>query len=622
MFCEKCGNPVKDTERFCAMCGAPIQHTTDKMESDTVSKITSTAQSEAKEITEKGKEVWSKISGKEDGIFRKIFNKKNKVPLISGAVVVVVLLLVIVNGARLNNFVHKTFTSPEKYYQFVEKKNAKEIASLGGEWYGFGIDMLNIYDKSFIGELSVELGEDGQELISLLGLTGVDVSWLKSVNIGVDSAVKNSVFKMGLSTGVNKDDIISGNLIMDMQNENVYVQIPELTKTYLGVELSDVLGAYDREMFEELQERQAANKEQLALLPKETEVEKLINKYLLIALGGVDDVSKGTKTLKVEGVQKKYTELKVTIDSETMQDIAEAVLEEMQDDKDIERIIEDVIEASDTDLDADDVYEEFVEEIEYILEDLQYLTDDDREFVMKVYVDGKGNIIGRSIEWESYYYNKQSISMLMPEKGNKFGYELSAEVDGVTVKLVGSGKHSGDVISGDFQIKYNGASLLDITAKKLNIEELKKGRLNGTLKASVSSGIDKLVGNLYGYMDMSEIDAIKDIELTLDSEATKHSGKYSLDVIYDEQDIGSITIAFETGDGSKTNIPSDKNTVMVEDTDDLEEWAESIVWDQVVSKFEKTDLPSDLIDLIEDIGEAIEDEEWDEIDRLLYRYYY
>ena len=71
--------------------------------------------------------------------------------------------------------------------------------------------------------------------------------------------------------------------------------------------------------------------------------------------------------------------------------------------------------------------------------------------------------------------------------------------------------------------------------------------------------------------------------------------------------MGNISLSLKADNGSKASIPNAKDTVMIEDEDSLLEWIESIGWDQLLAKLEKTDLPSEVIDIIEELSEAVED---------------
>ena len=638
MFCKKCGSEVNDGAAFCPKCGTALKSTTQKAPEQTSqpippvmpmpelnmgntaqgtsgasgSKIEEAAKAASEGIghaAEKGKEFFGKIgSAGDEG--QKGSLKKGLI--IAGIAAAAVLILLIANAARINNFVHRTLSSPEKYYQFVEEKTVKELSDYAGEWYdSYVLEPLNFYNKSVEGELTVELGKDGQEFVGLLGLAGVDVSWLESMTISADTAVKDDTVAYDVSFSLNGSDIISGNMKMDMEKGMAYFQIPELNKTYLGVDMTEAgYGAYDSDFLAEFQE---LNKKLLQACPDQAEVEKLTKRYMMLALGCVDNVSKSKETLKVEGVEQKCTVLKVTLDSDTMQDIAQVVLEKMRDDKDIKSLMKSVLlaggEAMDEDVDIDDVYEEFQDTIDEILDELEYLSYMDEKIVMKVYVDGKGEIKGRSID-----FGDVTVSSLMPERGNKFGYELSGNSNGITVKLTGSGKISGDKISGDFQIKYNGASLVDITARKLDIEELKSGRMNGRIEMRAASKIGSVIGSVPG------LAIIEDMQINMDFKSSKDAHSCKIGVIYDEQDVGSIEVSAKTGNGSKASIPSSKNVLMIEDEDDIEEWLEGVRIDGLVDSLKKADIPSQITDAleeIEDIGDL-----YDALHRMYYYYYY
>lgn len=644
MFCEKCGNELKDNEKFCTQCGASVQETDSEVKQEAAPEATSAeeevqaqASEEAQETVEKkveeavaGEEV-AEAAGdaKEDataeevaGGVKKFFGDKKKLSFIIGGVAVLVLILIVASGASLNNFVHKVFTAPEKYYRHVEKDTVKDISKSLAEMYatdGFravlGVDYANIHDNSMGIDVNVELGEEGQELIELAGLAGVDLSWLESVKLGMDASIKGDIVSLGVTSNLNKDDILSGNLILDMEDVSMYVQVPELSKKYIGLELEEMLSDYEYEEIVAFREAQAINKKMIASLPAQAKVEKLLNKYINIALGCVEDVEKGSKTLKVEGIQQKCTQLDVTIDGKTMADMVKAVATELVNDKEVKKIIAKVVEArEDLDMDADEAYESFVERIEYMAENAERYADRDFEISMKVYVDGKGNVVGRKIEVEEYY-SFVEIAMLMPEKGGKFGYEFSVEENGGKIQVTGSGKRSGDTISGDFEAGYNGASVVEIKVKKLNTKDLVSGKVNGGFEVVPSS---KIIELLNGYGSYTVASILSDLSVKVDTEMKNKSAEVIFDISYDDKKVGKINVACETGKGSSAKAPGAGNTIIVEDEDSLIEWLESINWDKVVTRLDKTDIPSEIVEIVEEIGEIVEDEDFDELRYLLY----
>lgn len=642
MFCKNCGSEIKEGTRFCPKCGAAVKvdgrnKQTYIPSSQAIPSIASMtgpvgesgpqsasrgqnskrvvldAANRLQGFGEKVKETWEGFTGpgnagKEKG------NKRAWFILVTA--VTVILFLGIINGEMLNNLLHKTFSSPKKYYQFVEKKMTKEIALNAGEIYdSYLLDALNFYDKSMSGKLAVELEEDGQDLLGLLGLAGVDLSWLQNVSITQDASIKDNVASAGIAVAVNKTDLLSGEVTVEKDKGKVYLRIPELSKNYLGAEIPEEKipeeGIYaDTAAYSILPIIMINNKELMEACPNHAKVKKLVNQYMDLLVECVDDVSMGKDTLSVEGVSREYTVLKVSIDSGTMQNMMETVLDAMQNDKEIKSIIINILEASDVVADADEAYDEFQESLEHTIDDLKYLSYSDEKIVMKVYVNGKGKIAGRSIQAAG-----MTINMLMPEKGKKFGYELSVEMYGTNIKFTGSGKKNGDKVNGVFSIKYNGASIVDVTANKFNIKDIKKGQPNGRLEVKASSKIGYLLGNVPGMA------AIEDIKLTFDFDSAKKSHACKVGVIYDQQYIGSVSVSVKTGSGSKVSIPDNKKVIMVKDEDDLEEWIEGIDLTQLIASTKKIGFPSGITDMLEEADELLEDGDLDSLRSLLYYVY-
>lgn len=617
MFCKKCGNEIKNGEKFCAACGTPVETApmqsvqtqpasegTAKVNMEKVTEAGSQAAEsvvkKAQEIGERGKDAWKKAN-RDGSVLKKLLSGKNKVWLIVCAVVLLVLIPCIANATRINNFFHKTFSSPEKYFQFVAKKELNKVTDLMGGYYSDIISRMQFYDKSYSGKFTLEPGDSIQKLVKLangfldLDYIGIDLSELKSLKLGANVNIKDNVVGCGLTTAVNKVDLLSINAVMNINQGELYLQIPELTKTYLGIEMGDYIGDIDA-----ILERQEANKELIKSLPKQAEVEKLMSRYLTIVLKNIDNVSIGRKKeLKVEGITQKCTELKVTIDGETMQNILEAVLEEALDDRSLEKII--VAAADGYDLDGDEIYEEFIEGIEHMLDNIEYLANDDMEIKVNVYVDSKGGIIGIVIEQEDYW-GESAFNVLTTRKGNAVGYEISTVQYGRDVlEISGKGKKSGNRLTGDFQVEYWGESVMELKVMGLDMEKLKRGYVNGKTEITLSSKICDEIG-------VSAISSLaKKSSLLLDCKSSSDSLDYKFTLNYDGDKILSAEMALKFGNGSKTSIPGGKSVIMIEDADDLMDFYDEINWDKFLKGLEKTGVLSEFAEELEDVIDDLDD---------------
>ena len=425
----------------------------------------------------------------------------------------------------------------------------------------------------------------------------MDMSWIDEVELSADASIKDTLYGVGATIGCNGVDIISGNVIIDMEDGSTFIQIPELNKTYIGMDLYEEVSEYEAELMQEMQE---ASAELLKSCPDKAKFEKMVAKYLNIAIASMEDVSMDDKTIKVESVKQKCTALTVTIDADTLKEILEAVVEEMEEDEDLEELITNLASLAGYEMYEDEIYDMLLEELEYVLEDFEYYVDEDMEVVMTVYVDGKGEIKGREIEYEDYWGDTTCISILMPKKGSNVAYEYTLEQYGETVSFIGTGKESGNKVTGEFSVKYNGASLVDLKVKDFNTEDLKKLQLNGEVEVSMGSGISKVLG-------MTEYAAaVEDSSIKMKAKSTDSSSELSIGVIYDEESLGTVTMTSKTGKASSVKIPNDKDVAYADDEDDMEEWLENVDWDNLIEKMENADVSSDIIDEVEDIVDMLD----------------
>lgn len=632
MFCEKCGNPVGESEKFCSQCGAPLPAmepeatVTEPVSAE--AEVTEAAEATAAEPVSAEPEAPLPVSlavpqvqeapiapavpveKQEDN--GKAPKKKKKAPwIIAACVVVAVVVVCVVNGARLGNFFRRTFSSPEKYYQYVEEKTVSALAGASGAYYEtLFADSLSRKDLSTDVEFTVELGEDGQELIDLLEMADVDLTWLKDLSLGVGYTLKDRLLGYDISFGLNQSDILSLRSIMDMEGGAMYLQMPELTAEYIGIDMDDYTGGDWAETLGEYEEMQETFAAVQKALPEAREVEKLLQKYLKLALSGVNDVEKSTKTLKVGGVQQKCTELEVSFDGRIMSEILEAVLKEIPKDKDLKKLFVSTMDSlleidGSLTMDGEEAWEEFTDEVQDMLDSLDELEDMGEVLVMKVYVDGKGEIVGRVLELVEDRETFATVSVLAIEKGSKFGYEFSVQPDsgyGGGIVLTGSGRKSGNKLTGDFELEYDGISVLDLKVSDIDLKQLEKGYLNGSIAMTFSRQISSLLSTSLSYYGTTIASMLADMQLTMDFEAAENTGRVILGIGYGEKELASISISAEVGDGSGISVPDTKDTVFMEDEDDLEDWLKSIDWESYADRLDKADMPDEVVELVEEIS--------------------
>lgn len=643
MTCGNCGREVPSGNKFCTNCGWRVpEDFKEEVKTEEVPAASEEVKAEEAPVTEdaakaeeapaveevKVEEAPAVEEAKaEEAPAAPAKKKGSKAPLFVGIAAVVVVLLVVFNLSSIKNAAKRTFSSPENYYHWVEKNTAKEAAGTVSSIYAnYFLDALKVYNMGTSAEVSVELDEAGQDMLSLAGAAGVDLSWFKSASLTYEGYSKDNVMEMKCGLAMEKKNVISADLIVDMAEEAVYLAVPELSKTYIGVDVSEIPDiSYYMDTLDNSTEYMDALKAILAKLPEEKQVKDLTAKYLEIALNSIDDVNmKKGKTLKAEGVSESCTLLEVTLDADTLQNVIENVAEQLENDREVKAIIEklcdeiaglDLDELDGIDIDSEEVYEYFQDACSELADEAQYISFDE-ELVMSLYVDGKGVIRGRSFEFNDGWSN-YTVEILNPHKGGKIGFKAAVTVDNQEFSIAGSGKESGGRVSGDFSAKYNGTAIVDLTVKNFDTDALKKGYLNGTVTVKAASGIGKV---LYGMSSVPSM--VTDLAVTVDVSMDGKSGKLAVSVAEDKDKWGTVSVSAKKESGKKASVPADKNTVFIEDYSDVEDYWDTVDLDSLINTLDKLDVPSFVTDILEDFADLDGDELLENAEYIIYNNLY
>lgn len=511
-----------------------------------------------------------------------------KIAIGGGVAILVLVIILLANLANITNFVMKTFSSPEDYLHYVEKKDAEKTADdLAMMYQNLLLSKGNVTDMSFEVSASAKLGDKAKDLLedyadSKYGIDEFD--WLNNASISGKYNIKNDVLSLEAKSKVGKTDILSGEIIFDIAKGDAYISVPELLEKYIRLD-GDMYRYNTDDVKENLDMMSKMYKE----YPKKDVIKKLAYKYFCIAIDRIEDVDKDSTEIDVKDITQKCTVLKSTINEECMLEIEMAIIDEMKKDKELEKIFKELAQA-DKSLDADEMYEEFQNEVIdalNVLENEMVGYDGSYRFVMYTYVAGNGDICGREFKVKDGKEVRSTYTFLMPEKGNKFGLEISTEKYGTKVKLEGQGKKQGEKLTGEFKVKEDNKKVLEFETKNFDLASLRKGLPNGNIKITSIGDL----GPLQAFFKY-------DIDITMKTSA--NSWKYDIIVGNGDDELLTLNFNASQGKGSKVSIPSDKKVIKVDDEEELMEALEDIKLNKLLSNLKKAKVPSDITEYIED----------------------
>lgn len=588
----------------------------------------------------KKEKVKKEKSGKKGGL---IVAAIGAVAVIAGGVVAAF------NWDVVTNTIKSTFSSPQDYYASVEKDNFSNMAASAANAYQTMLrepmssvsDMYEsvtsgeIYEGGYKGEIVIELGDSAMEnlmdTLSYQEELPFDISEWNRIALEYETYSGDSLINAAAGLTIGDTGLISVDTLLDYKDSALYLAIPELSESYLGISFEDVMADYEDTLqsMEEMTEYLDAIQEIVKVLPDEKQAQALLTKYFDVIIGCVDDVDKESVKLEAGGVNQKCTCLKVTIDGKTLVKAAKALCKELKDDKELKKYITDFVDAVSEqaealdlaeelgiDMDAEEIYEQFQSMCDEILDTIDENEEEIPEFelVMSVYVDSKGHVCGREFELE---VEEQTMTLLVAntENGSNVGFEASLLIDDGDVEngfvFEGSGKKNKGKLDGTYALTVMAQGekkkMMNVSVKQFDLDAMEKGYLNGSFGLSIA---DDLLEEMEERIPEEVYSMLEEMELVFDLTSNENAAKFKVSLNQGKELYASLSISSEKVSDKKLSVPSD--AIMIEDIEDPEEamleYWETIDWDSMIEKLEEIGFSDELIENLNDLIERVNDE--------------
>ena len=463
-----------------------------------------------------------------------------------------------------------TFSSPEEFYRAVEKRNVNSVSDALDNTAGLADKMFSLNsDNAVQGSLTVSVGKDITDLLA--EYVGQDMSWLKNAGLTftLDRTHKDMTGAKA-TVQLNGTDLVNMDGLYVKDSHMAYIQMPEFSKQYAGVDVEQLLDDYYWEngydqtyalLYSLVHGDDGQLQAIMGAMPDSETVSKLIDRYTEIVLKDLKDVKQGSEKVTANGVTCTYTTLTVEMDKDSLMTILKDVTEAAAKDEDIKTIICNLAEASGED--GDQVYESFKEE----LLNADLTIDEDVNIVMVVYVNDQGDVKGRDIQIKAADEDPVTVRFIYAEKDGKFGVDFLMESSEATMTVTGGGTRKDGHIKGtaDADFTVNG------DAHKLGTFEIdgdtKDNRFVGEISFTPSQ---ELLDEVLADADLPSFleDMVRNAKISF----TNHSTKDHLDMTIAIKSGSSelISLRFECQETSpmSLSVPSDYLSP--------EKWAETI----------------------------------------------
>lgn len=463
--------------------------------------------------------------------------------------------------------------------------------------------------------IQLMLSEEGSTMLNLASDT--DLSWLNSVTLNMKNGFTKESSAQSFDLNVNGNKICTLNCYVDVPEAAVYINIPELNEGYIKADLVDV-DTTDSDDTDSLHaQMQYADLLQnyfngLENLPDADTLQAVLERYSGIIIDHVTEQGSSSQKASAGDVEEQFTVLEAELDQPAAAGMVQEMLETAKEDKDLESIVKTLAELSDQDFS----YEDFLTSLEdmetELSEDYNMETDaeepeeeipteedieedvapadiaedgcvqtelaSENTFILRSYVNGKGEIAGREISAKEGRGETALLKYLKTENDSQKGFLLSVgeDTDGFTME--GSGTEEAGTLNGYYTVSSGGEELAMVDVVGLDTEAFKDGYLKGGFYLSGTGE--------------EENDALNGMLLSFTSDSTKD--KLDINASLSIQNTYLGTIYFTSEDKEDIDLPDKDSIKDVYDfskEEDIEEYVAGMDMDTIMENLDVAGMP-------------------------------
>lgn len=598
MFCTKCGKEIQEGNAFCTNCGAAVMGAAAKPEPAPQTPPVKAPQEEF--ILGSAAEVPAK----------KKFSPKILIPIGIVAVVIAAVLAVVLNWGSISQLfggsmkpgdptgeatdpsesttetVDNSQMSDAEYMRYVESQSAGNLMNAIGGAYG------TLLQPHSAGSVEAEL-HIGSDLLSMLeesyrNSTGedMDFSFLSYITLSGDFRQQGSLAQSDLGLLLGNTRILTLNVIMDTAGQTLYLACPELNDDFLMAPIDTPEGMAGLSDMSAL----------LEALPDENTFRSLLGRYIDIVFANLDQVTRSTETLELDGLKQDCTVLTVRIGQEDVWKAAKAVLNEAKEDPELKDLIENLgsfVNAGNDD-EPVDAYQAFTDWVQNALEELDSEDEFNTEnyFNLITYVDGTDTVIGRELRLCQSGTVRDLFSCKTVTSGDEFRFELvldSGREDAGGVRIDGAGTAKDGTTDGTctFSLLLNGQY------QEMLIAEVSGDGSNGTIRLEPTAALMNMIvfgGDNAGFLS--------DIALELEYNISDTHASYQLKLLASDVFLAGLKLSASYGTAEE-EIRVPDYSVDATDPDALQAWLQNLKFDTLLANLKTAGVPQQLVEWLE-----------------------
>lgn len=440
----------------------------------------------------------------------------------------------------------------ESSYQETEKAALTKAIEDFAKSYSVSLKEYDALKDGVKADISLTLDDAGRSLLAFMVPT--DISWFNEMKLSSDISMAEGSQIMSTGLFLNDTKICTLNYYFDLENMNIYMEIPELREGYIKVNYTETMAAQEAMIEEQaaaLEEQSEALDEQAdtsedtdsaeafdteaynafmkeymaivsdlpAFMPESDVIEELLNKYGTILLDHTTELPAAQETLTLGSISQECTVYEGQLTGTAATEMAQEILDTAKTDETLQTLLESWDEQLP---DTKNLYQSFLDAIEEGTEELAEAESDDTSYIAsKVYVTEDGEITGRLLSTCEGDTVTPIISWQTLKNGDAFEYLFSIGADDEVVSLTGNGQITDGKLNGTYELSDNDTPVAAVEVTNYDTESEKEGRLNGSYKVTlIADETDESSVSLQNFallMDIADAGTTGTIDMSLTS---------------------------------------------------------------------------------------------------------
>lgn len=456
-------------------------------------------------------------------------------------------------------------------------------------------------------DFTLTLDEAGRSMIGMMA--GMDVSWLENIGLNMDVSVVDSKEAIKTDLLLNDSEIGTMYVLIDLLAEMEYIQIPELSESWLKAALNvdmDVNG--EAVSPDSMGTITGLASDPALLLPEGAVAAELLERYGNIVIDHMQEGPSVEETVSIDGISEDCTLLEGQIFQEDANEMAKELLTTAQSDEQLKELLTKWSEAMPEAGDLNAQFQSFAEEALADLEAPEGETEEaaaDQYIVSRIWVNGDDKIVGRELAVCEGVETDTAFTWKTSGNGDASGllFDVQSEDGGFTFS--GSCQNTDGMKNGNYSVAIDGITVMEIAMENYDAAAAEEGYPSGTYIITFPQGESEEAYNPLSLFSMV---------LNLDCSKEDDSVNLNLEILSSGARLGDLNIAINNG-GEEVGIPSEEDMAVLYDVmneADMEAYSAEMSFDTILANAKSAGVPEELLTVIEQsieaamTGEAVE----------------